>query len=131
MLRNKRVSHYKPKATEPVKVMPVLDKSKKIIAVDFDGTIVHNKYPFIENPDMGLINFIKSNRNKYTFILWTCRHGKQLKYAVDWLAEQGIVFDLVNENAPWFVEKYGDSRKIWADYYIDDKNTSWGKLANE
>lgn len=95
---------------------------KKIIAVDFDGTIVKNRYPFIENPDMEIIDFIKKNRRKYIWILWTCRHGKQLTYALDWLKEQGIIFDYVNENVPWNIEEYGDCRKIYADYYIDDAN---------
>jgi len=131
MLRNRRFSHYKGKPDDKPVAHKSLNPSKKIIAIDFDGTIVKNKYPFIENPDMGLINFIKQNRDRYTFVLWTCRHGKQLKYAVDWLAEQGIEFDLVNENAPWNIDEYGDSRKIFADYYIDDRNTSWRKLANE
>jgi len=98
-----------------------IDPNKKIIAIDFDGTIVHNKYPFIENPDTELIEWIKTNREKYTFILWTCRHGEQLEYAVKWLKEQGIEFDLINENAPHLIIEYGDTRKIFADYYVDDK----------
>ncbi len=35
---------------------------------------------------------------------------------------QGIEFDAVNDNLTETLEKYGtDSRKITADYYIDDK----------
>ena len=93
-----------------------------IIAVDFDGTLVHNKYPFIENPNTELIEWIKANRKKHIFILWTCRHGKQLKYATDWLKEQGIVFDYVNQNCRSKVREFGDTRKIYADVYIDDAN---------
>ena len=96
---------------------------RKIIAVDFDGTIVKNKYPFIENPNEELIEFIKANRDKYCWILWTCRVGKQLDYALIWLREQGIEFDYINENASWLVNEYvTDSRKVYADYYIDDRN---------
>ena len=37
-------------------------------------------------------------------------------------AEQGLIFDAVNENLPDMIEKFGgDSRKIFADVYIDDK----------
>lgn len=98
------------------------DPSLKIIAVDFDGTLVNNKYPYIENPNMSLINYIKEHRNCYIWILWTCRQGEQLKLAVDWLKnEQGIEFDYINENVPWLINKYGDTRKIYADIYIDDK----------
>lgn len=78
---------------------------------------------------MRLIEFIKDHREKYTWILWTCRHGEQLKFAVDYLKnEHGIVFDFVNENIPSQIEMYGDCRKIWADYYIDDKNLDISKV---
>lgn len=97
--------------------------NKKIIAVDFDGTLVFNKYPFIENPNVELLEFIKENRDNYVWILYTLRHDKQLDYAIKYLREEwGIEFDYVNENVPWLIEKYGDSRKICADYYIDDRN---------
>lgn len=96
---------------------------KKIIAVDFDGTLVINNYPYIENPNVKLLNFIRENRKKFIWILWTCRHDEQLEYAIKWLKdEQGIVFDYVNENVPSKIEQYGDCRKVYADYYIDDKN---------
>lgn len=105
---------------------PVKSKDLKIIAVDFDGTLVFNKYPYIENPNLKLINFIKQNFDKYIWILWTCRHGEQLKYAVDYMrTEHGIVFDYVNENVPWLIEEYGECRKVSADYYIDDR--CWGE----
>ena len=100
-----------------------------IVAVDFDGTLVHNKYPFIENPNLSLIAFIKSNFDKYIWILWTCRHDEQLEYAVDYMAkEHGILFDYINANAPWLIEQYGDCRKVSADYYIDDRNISLVEL---
>lgn len=103
---------------------PFIDKdAKKIIAVDFDGTLVFNKYPYIENPNNNLLDFIRKNRKKFIWILWTCRHDEQLEYALKWLREeQGIEFDYVNENVPRMIEQYGETRKVWADYYIDDKN---------
>lgn len=95
---------------------------KKIIAVDFDGTLVHNRYPFCENPNIELINFIKEHRNDYIWILWTCRHGEQLNMAVRYMREEHQVsFDFINQNAPWLIEEFGDTRKIFADIYIDDK----------
>ena len=96
---------------------------KKIIAVDFDGTLVKNDYPNISNPNIKLINFIFNNRDKYIFILWTCRHGKDLEEAIDYLwFNFKLKFDYVNENVPELIEQFGDTRKIFADYYIDDKN---------
>lgn len=52
-------------------------------------------------------------------ILWTCRNGEMLEAAVQACRAVGIVFDAVNEN----IRKYrgNDSRKVWADLYIDDK----------
>lgn len=94
---------------------------KKIVAVDFDGTLVKNKYPYCENPNMELIEWIKTNRDKMILILHTCREGKQLEYAVDYLKDNfDISFDYVNENVGWKVREYGDCRKIYADIYIDD-----------
>lgn len=97
--------------------------NKKIIAVDFDGTLVFNEYPKIENPNVKLLEFIQQNRKKYIWILYTLRHGKDLQEVVKYLKKQWkIKFDYINENVPWLIQKYGDSRKIYADYYIDDKN---------
>lgn len=98
--------------------------SKKIIAIDFDGTILNNRYPIIENPNMEIIDFIKRNRKKYTWILWTCRDGDKLQEAVDYMkSEHGIRFDFVNKNATEKIMKWGrDARKVYADYYIDDRN---------
>lgn len=100
----------------------ISEDTKKVIAVDFDGTLCFNQYPIINNPNTQLIEFIKKHRKKYVWILWTCRHDEQLEYALEWLKEQGIVFDYVNENIPKMIERYGETRKIWADYYIDDKS---------
>lgn len=112
-------------------VNPMFDNGKPIIAVDFDGTLVKNKYPFIENPNLELLEYIKANRKRYVWVLWTCRNGKQLQMAVDYLwNEFELRFDSVNENLPYIIEKYGDSRKIYADYYIDDKNADIGFLKN-
>lgn len=101
-------------------------ESKKIIAIDFDGTL-HNgtTYPFIGEPNTTLIDFIRENQNEYTFILWTMREGVQLGFAKEWIKEQGIKFDYYNDNAPWLKEKYGNNpRKVYADYYVDDHNLS-------
>ena len=76
--------------------------SKHIVAVDFDGTLVFNKYPFIENPNNWLLDFIREHRKEYVWVLWTCRHDEQLEFALNWLREeQNIVFDYVNANVPW------------------------------
>lgn len=95
--------------------------AKKIVAVDFDGTLHRGKYPFINEPNTELIEYLKANRDKYILILHTMREGVQLEYAKKWLAEeQGLEFDYFNENVPYKIEQYGDKRKIYADIYVDD-----------
>lgn len=102
-------------------------QGKPIVAVDFDGCLVHNKYPYCENPNMELIDFIREHKDDYVWILWTCRANEQLNMAKKYLYEEfGLIFDLVNENVPWMVDKYGDTRKVYADYYIDDRNANVG-----
>lgn len=97
--------------------------NKKIIAVDFDGTLVEDDYPNIGVINKKLVEWIKENRDKYIFILYTLRKGVYLQQAVSFLKDVcGIEFDYVNENAKELVNKYGDSRKIAAHYYIDDHN---------
>ena len=46
-----------------------------------------------------------------------------LEEAVNFCREHGLYFDAVNENIPEVVALYGgDSRKVCADVYIDDKS---------
>lgn len=94
-----------------------------IIAVDFDGTLCTDCYPFIGMANVRLIEQLKRlQRQGCGLILWTCRCRERLVEAVQWCTERGLVFDAVNENLPEVIEKYGsDSRKIFADIYLDDK----------
>lgn len=94
-----------------------------IYCVDFDGTLAENCYPHIGQPKWNVINFCKKVKAKgHILILWTCRFDKLLQNAIDFCKEMGLEFDYINENAPQRTELYGnDSRKIGADYYIDDK----------
>ena len=100
------------------------------IAVDFDGTLCHSKWPDIGLPNEDLIECLKNckaNGNK--LILWTCREGKALTDAVDWCTAQGLTFDAVNDNLPEVISLYGNnSRKISCDFYIDDRNIMFSKL---
>lgn len=94
-----------------------------IIAVDFDGTLCANAWPEIGAPRSGVIDYVKRQKaGGSKLILWTNRTGERLDAAVNWCAEQGISFDAVNENLPEIIEKFsGDTRKIFADVYLDDK----------
>ena len=95
-----------------------------IIAVNFDGTIVKDAYPNIGLENKGTIDYLKYMKKKgYSLILWTCRQGEKLEEALKKCAELELEFDAVNENLEEGIKKYGaDSRKIYADIYIDDKS---------
>ena len=102
----------------------------KICGVDFDDTLFLNSYPHnYSQPNWKIINHIKMRREQgWYIILVTCRHDKEtgnfLTEAVEACKNIGLEFDLVNENHPHLIEKWGDSRKIYCDEYIDDKNIS-------
>lgn len=90
-----------------------------IIAVDYDGTLsIDGK------PNIGLIRRLKLEQAKgSTVILWTCRCGKSLVEAVKQLKAWGFVPNYVNANCPQAIRQFGgDTRKVYADVYIDDKN---------
>lgn len=99
---------------------------KKILAVDFDGTIskkdnriwTGNRYKNdIIEPNEAVIQAIKKLQEDNYIILWTARYGKGLRSAVKFCEEQGIRLDAVNQN----LVPFKTSRKIVADFYIDDK----------
>jgi hydroxymethylpyrimidine pyrophosphatase-like HAD family hydrolase len=96
----------------------------KIVAVDFDGTLFENKWPEIGEPHIALIDYLKKRQEQGDkLILWTCRCGDKLDAAVKKCETYGLIFDAVNENLPEAIEMFGgDSRKIFAHEYIDDKN---------
>ena len=94
-----------------------------IYAVDFDGTLSFGQWPGLGDPNGPLFAFLIREKMKGArVILHTCRNGAQLEDAVAYCEEEGLYFDAVNENLPELIELYGgDTRKINADFYIDDK----------
>ena len=96
----------------------------KIIAVDFDGTLAEEKYPYIGQPNLKLINkLISCRKNGDKVILWTCRDSTELESAINWCRDYGLEFDAINDNIPEVVEAWqSNPRKIFANVYIDDKN---------
>lgn len=93
-----------------------------IIAVDFDGTLFENNFPEIGKPKYEVINYILERKAKGDIIiLWTCRAGDSLQRAISKCNEFNLSFDYINENATFDKALYRDeSRKIYADLYIDD-----------
>ena len=104
-----------------------------IIAVDFDGTIVEHKYPGIGKVRPFAFETLKALQKKgHQLILWTFRSGKRLEEAVEFCKKNGVEFYAINKNYPEEPWNENDSRKINADYYIDDRNIcglpSWGEI---
>jgi 2-hydroxy-3-keto-5-methylthiopentenyl-1-phosphate phosphatase len=105
----------------------------RIIAVDFDGTIVEDAYPKIGKPILFAFETLKKlQEDGHRLILWTYRCGEKLEEAVKFCEEHGISFYAVNKSFP--EEDYVDdiSRKINADLFIDDRNIGgfpgWGEV---
>ena len=95
-----------------------------IIAVDFDGTIVEDRYPAVGPfPPRRGGGAARLRREGYVLVLWTCRTGRSLAEAVKACAEAGIRFEAVNSNLRCRVVAHGgsDPRKVGADLYIDDR----------
>ena len=105
-------------------------KQGKIIAVDFDGTIVTDKFPEIGEPNLELVAWLKQYRaNGGKLILWTSRNKDHLPKAVDFCISLGLEFDAINENLKENQIKWqGDTRKVLADYYLDDKAVEWKSM---
>ena len=101
-----------------------MNNKLNIVAVDFDGTLCEDKYPDIGAAKPLVIQYIQSlQESGCKVILWTCRNGEVLEQALEWCKQHNIQFDAVNENLPEIQEKWGgDTRKVYCDAYIDDKN---------
>ena len=98
-----------------------------IMAVDFDGTLVTDKFPDIGEERKQFCNVIrKLQRMGVKSILWTSRTGSALKEAIEWCEDHDLHFDTINENLPEVIELAGgtDTRKVYADVYFDDRNRS-------
>ena len=96
------------------------DNTDRSIAVDFDGTVVEFAYPAIGKPVPGAIESLRFLQEKgIRLILWTCRTGKHLDEAVEYMAyHAGIALHGVNgrpEEPGW-----PNGPKIFATCYVDD-----------
>lgn len=102
-----------------------------IIAVDFDGILCENAFPDIGKPNYEVISLVQQLIDKgHEVVLWTTRNGEELVNAVDWCGHYGLHFNNVNGPALSNREEYRDrypteSRKIYADVYIDDHNLEY------
>lgn len=103
------------------------------LAVDFDGTIVENRFPEIGKPILFAFESLKKLQEEgHRLILWTYRHGEKLDEAIEFCEKNGLKFYAVNKSYP--EEEFDNtiSRKILADIFIDDRNLGgmkgWGEI---
>lgn len=97
----------------PVKDLP------RVIAVDFDGTIVEHKFPDVGDPvPMAIDTLLDLQDLGVQIILWTMRSGEGLSAAINYLEFSGVKLWGINENPEQ--KSWSRSPKAYAPLYIDD-----------
>ncbi len=98
----------------------------KVIAIDFDGTIVTDKFPEVGD-DIGATRVIKRLQDcGHKIILYTMRafesdvNEDTISEAIEFCESKGIEFFGINHNPDQ--ESWNQSPKIYADLYIDDRS---------
>lgn len=105
-----------------------------IIAVDFDGTIVEDRYPEIGKERPFAIATLKQLiKDGHRLILWSVREGSRLERAKQWCEERGVHFFAVNRDyEDDELTSMHHSHKVKADVFIDDRNVGglpdWGTI---
>jgi hypothetical protein len=91
----------------------------KVIAVDFDGTVVTHEYPEVGvNVPFAYAVLKRLVDQDVKIILWTMRSGEHLDAAVEWFKSAGIPLWGVNQNPEQ--STWTNSPKAYAQAYIDD-----------
>lgn len=104
----------------------------KLLGVDFDGTVVSHMFPHIGTEVPDAVRVLKRVLEAgHEIVLWTCRedepeHDNKRNYltqAVQWMYESGLKLRSVNENTEHddFRLPTGQRRKVYADFYVDDR----------
>lgn len=93
--------------------------SYKIIAVDFDGTLVKHEFPEIGDEVPGAFTWLRNFQEQdVRLILWTMRAIHYEVAAVNFCRERGVEFWGVNINPEQ--SSWTTSPKAYAQVYIDD-----------
>ena len=75
---------------------------KRVIAVDYDGTITKDggDYPNVGDVKEGAIECLKEMQKNYKIALWTCRDGRALQEALEYLESLRIQESKMIGNPP-------------------------------
>ena len=105
------------------------------IAVEFDGTIVADRYPEIGEEMPFAVDTLRMLRQDgRRIILWTVREGALLEEAVEWCRQRGLEFYAVSRDYPEETQEGNPhfSRKLKADMFIDGRSLGglpdWGTI---
>jgi hypothetical protein len=91
----------------------------RIIAVDFDGTLVTHEYPKVGIEVPGAVKVVgELIEAGHRIILWTMRHDQGLIDAHNWMIAHNIPPWAINHNPEQ--SSWTDSNKAYANLYIDD-----------
>jgi len=106
-----------------------------IITIDFDKTIADTKYPALGDVYEHSKEVVNSWYEQGAYIIInTCRNGKAVYEAEEFLLEQGFHFHKINDQHPNGLLNYGSeermmhglqTRKIYSHINIDDTNIQW------
>ena len=106
--------------------------TERYVAIDLDGTLAeYNGWKGLDHigePKPHARSALEAVKEEtdLKIIIYTCRAENGLKRVRDWLEENSIPYDHINFN-PEQPETAG-KRKIWANYYIDDRNVNFHNL---
>lgn len=97
----------------------MVEFKQKIIAVDFDGTVVDHRYPAIgPSAPLAIPVLQELVAAGFKIILFTMRSGRHLSEATDWFQNNGIKLWGVQYNPEQLT--WSTSNKCYAEMYIDD-----------
>lgn len=113
--------------------------SKKLIAVDFDGTIATHAFPELGEALPEAFEVMQELQAAgHKLILNTCRENEPkrefLSEAVRYCRRNGVEFRSINENHREDEFRANLGRKVFAHFYIDDRNIGgfpgWAEVRN-
>lgn len=98
-------------------------KKQLTFGVDFDGTIVSKAFPNIGEINEEVVKFMDAAiKQGHLVIVWTARSINYEQDAIDFLNKNNVPYSYVNENPEDEYAKKGiQGRKIFCDYYLDDR----------
>jgi hypothetical protein len=95
------------------------------VAFDFDGTLFEESmFPYVGPIIKPMVQVLKDlHKMGVVILINTLRTSPRAAgKAIAMMEEYEIPYDFFNQNDPVLVARYGDSRKIGADIYVDDRS---------